>query len=515
LTTELQQLDKPLLDAKPPQSSGLIGDEVKRLALQASHYLAGFLGSLSLGLASFPVFTRVFPIAEYGLIDLAQKALLLLWAGAKMGLQNAAIRFHDGPRFSTDRDACRRYFSTMYFGMLLSAGTVAFVVLAASETLAGAFNASPLLRLAHFIVALLLLRSVGSMLWSFLRVEERTRAYNVLIVATKGGILAAVLLLLPITGRSAQTYFAGFTLVEAAFVAGLTIPLLRRRLLSPAHVDWTLLKAGVCYGAPLVVYEFAYNVLGAADRFLVRHFLGGEALGFYSVAYGLAQNVNDLLVTPLSLALTPLYMRIWTSQGRDRTVGFLNSSFDLFLMAAAGVLAIAAACSRDAVLLLASSKYAGAERLIPLLLAGQLAYTSQVFLSAGLMIAKRTQYMAGSLLASAALNAALNWYLLPAMGLMGGAIAAMLSYFVCTLLIAGFSGRLLPLRLDAARFAGYLSVAAVAWLAAAFVELGTPAANLAGRSLAALAVYTAGLYLLDHRVRNAARWLSSRCRLAS
>jgi O-antigen/teichoic acid export membrane protein len=494
----------------PGETSGVIAEEIHRLGLQASHYLAGLAGSFAFGLISFPIFTRVFPVAQYGLIDLAQKTLLLLWGGAKLGLQNAALRFYDGPRFESDAAARRAYFSTLLLGVLVSSGAAALLFVAFARFLPRSLMDGALAALVSLLAVLLLLRSAGSMLWTFLRVEERTKTYNALMVASKAATLGAVCLWLPVLGRHARSFFAGAIVVESLLVAGLGVWLLRRGLLAPSAFDRTLLGASILYGAPLVVYEFSFNVLGSTDRFLIRHFLGGEALGLYSVAYGLAQHANEFLITPLSLALTPIYMRIWNTEGRESTIEFLTVSFDWFLMGAAAILTLAVAGARDLVLVLASAKYAGADALIPPLLAGLLVYTAHLFLAAGLLIHKRTVTMAGILLASAVVNVSLNWLLLPRLGLAGGAFAALLSFSLCTVWLAGASRRLLPLRWPGRACGRYAMAAAAAWLAAWLIETGHPAWNLAGKSTAALGVYLAALYALDARVRRAAEWLTGR-----
>src|SRR5262249_17036102 len=145
-------------------------------------------------------------------------------------------------------------------------------------------------------------------LWVFLRVEERTKTYSVANVAMKAGTIAAVCLLLAFGGRSPRTYFAGAIAVEGATVALLTIWLLRRGLIGRAGIDWSLTRNALGFGAPLAVYELAGVVLDSGDRFLVRHYLGLQPLGLYSVAYGLSSYVNDVLIAPLNLALVPLYI---------------------------------------------------------------------------------------------------------------------------------------------------------------------------------------------------------------
>src|SRR5580700_9504931 len=91
--------------------------ELKNLIHQSSYYLFGLVGGLGLGLVSMPIFTRMFSVADYGLIDLAQKILLLVTAGAKFGMQNSALRFFNREAFVADPKAAQRYYSTMLFGV--------------------------------------------------------------------------------------------------------------------------------------------------------------------------------------------------------------------------------------------------------------------------------------------------------------------------------------------------------------------------------------------------------------
>src|SRR5581483_2392289 len=271
----------------------------------------------------------------------------------------------------------------------------------------------------------------GAAFWGFLRIEQRTKVFNVLTVCTRATTLAAVCSLLPFIGRSARTYFTGTVVVETGLIVGLTVWLVSRGVLATKHFKLDLFRAAIVYGTPLVLYELAYAVLVSADRFLVRHYVGADALGFYSVAYGLANNVNEFLVAPLGLALIPIYMKIWNSDGTEKTSAFLTTAFNIFMLAGVGVLAAIAASGHSIVVFLASQKYAGADRLIPVILAGLLVYGANVFVAAGLLIHKRTMQMSWMLVIAAALNIGLNCLLLPRMGLMGGAVATLLSYLVC------------------------------------------------------------------------------------
>ncbi|MGA2602535.1 MAG: oligosaccharide flippase family protein [Bryobacteraceae bacterium] len=477
--------------------------ELKQLLRQSSHYLTGLLASLALGFISFPIFTRLFSVADFGLIDFTQKIILLAVALSKCGLQNSALRFFNRDSFETDKEAARRYYSTMFFSVAMASIVVTLLFAVAVWLAPRSIVDAGLGAILILAAGLIFLRALQSMLWSFLRIEERTKTYNVVSTLMRAATIAGVCALLPWFGASIRTYFIGTLIVEAIVTAALIFPLFRRRLTTPARMDGIMMRAAFVFGMPLIVQELAGLVLDSGDRVVIRHFLGDHALGLYSVAYGLSGYVNTLLMVPLGLAILPLYMKIWTREGQEKTIEFLTAGFDAFLIVAGLILVMAAAGAHDAVLLMASARYAGADRLIPILVAGLLTYTAQVFLNAGLLIHKRTGTMASILVGSAVLNMLLNWFLVPYLGLQASALATLAAYFVCTIWLAFASFRLMPLRIPMAALVKYGFAAALAWIAASAIDLGAPLFNLAAKGIVAAATYFLLLYAIDARIR---RW---------
>jgi O-antigen/teichoic acid export membrane protein len=483
-------------------ASRTVSNELKKLLQHSSHYLTGILLSLGLGFVSFPIFTRMFSVTDYGTIDLVAKVLLLLVALSKMGLQQSALRFYDVQLFSTDHSAARRYYSTMFGGMALSATcvTLTFLVIIIGLT-SGSFISSSLALLLIPVSSLILMRALTSVLWVFMRVQEKTKLFSVFTVTTKAAVVAVICLLIPWLGRTVRAYYSGTIVVEVVILIILSALLLRGDLLSPRAFDVGLFRTSLAFGLPLIGYELAGITLDAGDRVLVRHYLGGEALGFYSLAYGMSDYANNLLIVPINLALVPIYLRLWTTEGLEKTSEFLSRGLDFFFMGAAGVLAVVAATSHNAVTVFASSKYRGADALIPTLVAGLLIYTSHGFLSAGLMIHKDTFTMAKILAYSAVLNIGLNCVLLPRIGLQGAAFATLVSYLFCVVFLSLSSHKLLPLRIDPLGLGKYVLAAAVAWYAGSRCRFGSPVVELAGQCALSSIVYFGLLCVMDSRVR--------------
>ena len=205
--------------------------ELRKLARHSSHYLISLVASLSIGFISFPIFTRVFSVPEYGLIDFVQKILLLATAASKMGLQNAALRFYNEKEFQLQHEKRERYFSTMFFGSLVSAAIVTVLFAAGVRFAPAKMIDRPLAALLLTGSSLILLRASESVLLAFLRIEERTKSFVIVTVAMRAGTVAAVCLLLFLLGRSAHTYFLGAIAVEFLAVLVLTLILVHRRVL--------------------------------------------------------------------------------------------------------------------------------------------------------------------------------------------------------------------------------------------------------------------------------------------
>lgn len=497
--------DRPPAPLAAPASEpeGAVRGELRKLVHDLSHYLAGVSGSMALGLISFPIFTRLLPVAEFGLIDLVQKILIFVTAVAKLGLGNSALRFYNKREFAADPEAERRYYATMFFGSIAPAFLSA-AVFAAAVALLPASALRPDLAGALLISAILVVpRGLQTMFWSFLRVEDRTKLYNILVVVMKAAGIAAVWLLIHWTRPTAQVYFTATAVAETLVVAGIMVPLLRRGLLSFSRIDRAVLVSAVSFGAPLVVNEIAFVVLDAGDRVLIGHFLGADALGIYAAAYGLAGILYGVVMTPLNLAVLPAYLRLWAAGEREKTIRLLSTGLDLLMLGGMGLFAIFAVTAREVVWLTASSKYAGAEALIPTIFAGLLIFSSYVFVNAGLMIQKQTARIALVMTASAVVNIVLNCVLLPWIGLRGAALATLLSYAACILMMARASYPFLPLAFDWRAALGYGAAAGAAWAISARLHLEPLLWSAAAKASLCAVIYAALVWLMTPKVR---RW---------
>ncbi|HEY6348995.1 MAG TPA: oligosaccharide flippase family protein [Candidatus Angelobacter sp.] len=476
--------------------------ELKTLFRHASHYLGGRVCLMLLGFASFPVFTRVFSVSDYGAMSLVLKVLLLLTVLGKFGLQNSVQRFYAEEGASADHAVSRRYYSTLFFGALATGAVFAGLFVVGTEFAPASLVEARFKHLFLLVAVLIVVRSLQPTLIGFLRAEGKTKTYNAVEIAVKAATVLLACTLLLLWRRDLNVFFGSVIAVEVAGVLALALYLRRRGLIDFHAVDWSYFRKAAVFAFPLIGYELASVVLDSGDRLLVQHYMGSEPLGYYSAAYNVSTYVEEALMVPINLALFPIYMKLWVEKGKQETQSFLGRSLNGFLALAVGVTCVVLLTSRDVIVVLASSKFQDAYRLLPLLVIGLLIYAIHIFLNAALLIYKKTAAMTRLVIYACAVNILLNMALIPRMGLQGAAIATLASYLFMVLLMGVVSFRLMPLQLSYSGFAFNLLAGGIAFGVVRLMQFQHAWLNVLMKGSLALAIYAALVCLMNPAVRS-------------
>lgn len=471
-----------------------------------------------LGTISFPIFVRLFSLAEYGLLGLSQKLIMASAAFSKCGLQNSALRFFEEHQAS--EHLRRRFYTTMYFAGL---GTVVIMTLlyaALVRTLSqpllggpwiGRELSGPLL----WGAGLVLLRPLLSIQYSLLRGEGRTRDYNIIEVFIKAAQLVLILVLLLRWETSVRAFLIGLTAVEAGVCVFLAAGPLRRGLLHLSAFDAGFARTAFRFGIPMIGTELSYMVLDAGDRILIQHYLGSTALGLYTAAYSLATYLEEALMAPLRMTLLPLFMKLWVNSGKEETARFLTLCLNVFLLGAIGICMVTTVASRDLIIVIVSDKILPASELLPALVVGLFFSASRSFFEAGLLIHNQTKTIAALFAAAAAVNVAINVVLLPRLGLRGAAIATVVSYAFFVMTTAWASAAYLRLTVAWKSVARWCAWAVVVGLACRRLDTGFPLANLLLKGGLSLAAFFGVLALYDPFVKRIVTQLKAMRRSAA
>ena len=486
--------------------------DIRQLITHASHYLAGRAGLMLLGFASFPLLTRLLPVAQYGELSLALKICLLWTVLSKCGIQNAALRyFSEASRSSeAERKACA---STLILSVAIT--SIAFAAVGfLTMRFVGSRLGTAISALAPLLLILAFVRSIQPTFSGLLRSEGRTWLFNACELSGRAtGILLSILALFLIA-IDLRYFIAGLVAAEAAVMTCVAVWFHREGLLSVRSFKPRLAREVFVFSLPLIAYELTSVVLDSGDRLLVGRFLGLSQLGLYSAAYSIATYAEEALMTPVNMALMPAYMKIWAGRGEEATARFLSEGLDYFVMACGAVALLVYVTSADLIGILASAKFAAAHTLLPVIVLGLLVYATHIFFNAPLIIHKRSLVLTTVTTLCCIANILMNLVLLPHYGIMGAATATLLSYICLVAGLALVSRRYLAFALP------FSSLVVCGVLVIAIQKLMDRAAftshwaDLFVKGGLALVLYGVGLMILRPKLRKSL-WRGSRTTVAT
>jgi len=476
-----------------------------RLLRHTSNYSIGTLLITLASIISFPIFTRTFTVAEYGVLGLVNVTLGFLVGVGKLGLQHSVIRFYaeieGGKRASNKVE----FFSTVLFSML-GIGTV--IALLSALLFLVLPNAWWSHTGAQYLVALaaplILIRVVDSAMLNLLRAEQKSGLYSLFTVVRKYLGLGLVLLVLFFIARNLYGFFIGTIVSEALAVAFIVAYYARRHVFDVKRVSKPLFVAMLTFGLPLLASELSTLLLSMGGRYIINYQLGPQPLGSYSAAYNFSEYLQGVLTASFAQAVVPMYLRQWEQQGRDKTVAFLQLALRYYLVLALPILAGMAAVGPDLLRLLASDKYEVSTSLFVFIVGGMLVAGGTPIFSAGIYINKLTKVVMYSVLAAAALNMGLTAWLTRFYGIEGAAIATLASFILYSASTAYFGRRAVYIRMPWWDLAKFSSLALLMYAVIAQIHLPSLALRIPLQILVGVVLYGLLLLVSDKPIRGMA-----------
>lgn len=459
---------------------------LRQLGANSSIYAATNVLQRGAAFMLMPLYTHYLAPSAYGVLAIVTAVNGILSILFTLGLTSAITRFY----FEHQDDApllARFWGSVLVFVVLLS------VVLAALLLLFGELLLRPFIGEVPFwpYVALGVMATFFQPFFStFLAVlQMRNQAGRYAAVSLANFALTTVLTIVLVVqlGWGVRGPLVA-TLIAAMVFFVVSLWMLRGSL--TLCLEWRHLKPALGYSLPLVPHSVSGQVTAFADRLVLNSYMGTSAAGLYSVGAMLAlvvevgaQSVNRAYV-PLTMAA--LKRGQATDMAQIRAVGTLFVG--VFCLLGAGV----AAFARELLALLASPAYAGAAKIVPLLVFAGVANAFYFLFVNILFYDRKAVRMIPLGTASAAVaSLLLLLFFVPRFGMMGAAMSSILAQVISTVLIAVIAHRYETVRWHYASYALAYGLALATALALAWLEPGN--LLLVGIKLAALVLLSLAL----------------------
>jgi len=233
--------------------------------------------------------------------------------------------------------------------------------------------------------------------------------------------------------------------------------------------DWSLVRAVLLFGLPILPHALSQWILNFADRAMLRYYLDYSEVGLYSLGYNFGM-VMLVFLSAINTSWGPTFMKIAENDSNAREVlaRLALQIWQTFCLGAAFYLL----WINEAIVVSTPSSYHSAISLSKWIVLGYLVYGSYLLVANGLFVARKSKIVPLATMSGAAVNVLLNILLIPTYGIMGAVVATMVSFAVMAILIHVLAERHYPLGIDLRSLLSAAILPAVAFVISVFLDEG-------------------------------------------
>jgi len=441
-----------------------------RLSRHSIIYSFGVVVSQLVSFLLLPVYTRYLTVSDYGIFEIFQVTLSVLSIIFVMGLSSALFRSY----FNYDDEERRRAVVSTAF-VFLTVTSILFTLLMVS--LASRFS-SLLFDSDEYVfyfqlIFLTVLCDVGIVIGlSVFRAREESVKYALVTLARFVISASLTVVFVVALDRGVRGILEAGLIAAALIYCSLIVSIVRRAGFSFSTAE---LKRMLSYGLPLVPAGLAAWVLTMADRFYLQFLSTPEDLGLYSLGYKFGLPVQVLIVGPFQLAWAPFMFSI-AKESNAREI--YSRVLTYFVLVAMFVALALSALSREFVAVMSTPAFHDAYKVVPLIALSYVLYGCYFIFAVGINLEGKTKYVALVALGAAVLNLGLNYLLIPDHGMMGAAVATVISYTMLPIGSFLLSQRYYRIKYEWARVVKIFLAAAIVYAGSVFID--TNSATVSG-----------------------------------
>jgi O-antigen/teichoic acid export membrane protein len=202
--------------------------------------------------------------------------------------------------------------------------------------------------------------------------------------------------------------------------------------------DFSIVKSYLPYTLPLLPTAICYWLINLGDRYVIGYFMGVDVVGIYSASYGLG-GLLVLFYAPLSSTLFPAMVHCYENNKIQELKTHLKYSLKFFLMFAIPAFFGLSVLSKSLLVTLATSEFIEGAVVVSIVALATVLFCCGSINTHVLNLFKETKKVGLIYMASASINLVMNIILVPIMGIVGAAIATLVTFAVHLFVVSAIS----------------------------------------------------------------------------
>jgi O-antigen/teichoic acid export membrane protein len=399
---------------------------IKNYSIYTFGRILGVLSSLVL----LPLFTKKIPLEEFGIIGLLWLIQPILIRLINLGVDvSVSLKF-----FKLKHAEFSNYIFNALFVIFLLSISIWLLFHFNIHWVQWVLDKSMTSLLFNLLFISIISSMLGSMMLSFMQLSGKAWQ-NVLFTVLPPVIVSAITYYLIIYVEPSYTsYITGMAIGNGIFGIGAIFYFFRKYSIKYFKPSKDIIKKLLKVGIPVLPGTLAGLILAAGDRYIIKYFLGLEAVAIYIYGYRFSEYILISLFQPFQKTILPILMEKAAKNFNDAVV-HCKKIADHFVIFISIVVAVVIIPFKDIMLIFSESAYNLSFTIFLLSLIGILFYNISIIYSFLLtMHLERTDLNMAMGVGSALLNIGLNIWLIPKYGIVAAAFTTVISFFFVLLL---------------------------------------------------------------------------------
>jgi O-antigen/teichoic acid export membrane protein len=455
---------------------------LKQFAGQTAIYgLPTIVGRL-LNVLLVPLYTRLFLTSEYGVVSELYAYVSFLFVLLTYGMETAFFRF------AQDKDNKGQVYGTALLSLICTSAVFVLLATVFSPNIAGTLGYSNHREYIIWFALILGFDAISTIPYANLRQENKATKFalvkSVWIIINIGLNLFFILLCPYILSHSNNQELngiislvyntkigVGYIFISNLIASAVTLLMLGADMLKiRVTFNSVLLKKMLKYAWPLLLFSFAGIINETFDRIILKHLLPVSSnpmaqLGIYGACYKISI-LMTLFIQTYRYAAEPFFFnKAGAADARQ-----LYSKMMTYFVIICALIFVGVMMYIDLVMYFVGKEYRVGEPVVPILLMANLCLGVFYNLSVWFKLTDRTIYGAFISIFGAAVTLALNFLLIPVMGIMGAAWATLICYASMMIVSYIIGQQFYKIKYDLPRILGYLALAILTFKASELIR---------------------------------------------
>lgn len=389
-----------------------------------------------------PILTKALGAELYGTWALILVTISLLTPFCTLRLGYAIVRFL-GPE--KDREKIGKGVSSIFGVTSLIALVVSILLFILSKSLAiavfGGVDATFYIQISAFLIFLGAIDQI--MIEYFTAFQQMEKYSGFIILQTIGELILTAYLVLSGFGLFGAIISL---LVVRAFtsVIGFLWIASEIKISTPS---FSVVKPYLPFTLPILPTVLCYWLVNLGDRYVIGYFMGADAVGIYSASYGLGSMITFFYAS-LSIVLLPAITNLYENNKIQELKTHLKYSLKFLLMFTIPSFWGLSILSKSILRTLTTSEFIGGYRVVPIVALGIILFNCSAINTNVLYLFKKTRTISLIYVAFASINMIMNIILVPIIGIIGAAIATLITFMVHLFVVGTISFKRISYDID-------------------------------------------------------------------